>query len=56
MDRAFAIITLVLVFGIGFVFANAYAEEQMPKGWHRAVFFNSFHHSINKRLPQKETF
>ena len=40
MNRIISVVALVLVFGLGFAFANAYAEGGMSKSWHRAYETN----------------
>ncbi len=36
MNRIISVVALTLVFGLGFSFANAYAEGGMSGSWHRA--------------------
>jgi hypothetical protein len=40
MNRIISVVALVLVFGVGIAFANAYAEGGMSKSWHRAYETN----------------
>lgn len=40
MKKIILLVALVFVFGVGFTFANAYAEGGMSKSWHRAYETN----------------